>query len=283
MATFGTNILSYSNTNSIAESLGGFIHTAPYGYDGSNDRYDAFRHALISAELTRFLGEHKAKKIMDQHENDHPNLPNESSMDLWNNDVGRREYFRWKDAVENEEASDSLEKWIYDRVKQGETINDPIDHRSWIEPPEGSIPKPEALPSGDPFTGLPWPGADPLVNRTFRDAKGWSQPVDPLMLDLDGDGLELKGANGTVLFDHDADGIRTGTGWISADDGILVRDVSGNGLIDSGRELFGVDTLKRNGQRAVNGFDALADLDSNADGNFTSADAAWNEVKVAIK
>ena len=93
------------------------------------------------------------------------------------------------------------------------------------------------------------------------------------MLDLDGDGLELSRASGSVLFDHDADGIRTGTGWISSDDGILVRDLDGNGTIDTGRELFGVDTVKLNGQRAINGFDALADLDANADGNFTSADS----------
>ncbi len=118
------------------------------------------------------------------------------------------------------------------------------------------------------------------INTAFHAARAWSAPVDPLMLDLDGDGLELKSASGSILFDHDADGIRTGTGWIGSDDGILVRDLNGNGAIDSGRELFGVDTLKSNGQKAVNGFDALRDLDSNADGNFTAADAAWRSVKV---
>ncbi|SDZ60258.1 Ca2+-binding protein, RTX toxin-related [Variovorax sp. YR266] len=114
----------------------------------------------------------------------------------------------------------------------------------------------------------------------YRDAKGWRQPVDPLMLDLDGDGLELKAADGSVLFDHNADGIKTGTGWIGSDDGILVRDLDGNGNIQTGRELFGVDTVKRNGEKAANAFDALADLDSNADGNFTGADFAWSQVKV---
>lgn len=54
------------------------------------------------------------------------------------------------------------------------------------------------------------------------------------MLNLGGDGLELKQADGSVLFDHDADGIRTCTGWLSANDGIFVRN--GNGTIDSGRE-----------------------------------------------
>jgi hypothetical protein len=100
------------------------------------------------------------------------------------------------------------------------------------------------------------------------------------MLDLDGDGLELCRASGTILFDHNADGIKTGTGWIGSDDGILVRDLNGDGAITFGRELFGQDTVKLNGEKAANGFDALADLDSNHDGNFTSADLAWNQVKV---
>ena len=42
-------------------------------------------------------------------------------------------------------------------------------------------------------------------------------PRDPLAIDFDGDGIEtmgVGGANGTVLFDHDADGVRTGTGWL---------------------------------------------------------------------
>ena len=121
---------------------------------------------------------------------------------------------------------------------------------------------------------------DEMCDRNFDAAKGWRQPVDPLMLDLDGDGLELSRAGAQILFDHNADGIRTGTGWIGADDGILVRDLNGNGTIDSGRELFGTETIKSNGKKATSGFDALADLDSNKDGQFTSADAAWNQVKV---
>ena len=121
---------------------------------------------------------------------------------------------------------------------------------------------------------------DVAANAKFSDARAWRQPVDPLMLDLDGDGLELKRADGSILFDHNADTIRTGTGWIGSDDGLLVRDLNANGTIDSGRELFGIDTFKRDGKNAVNGFDALADLDSNADGQLNAADLAWNSLQV---
>ena len=107
-----------------------------------------------------------------------------------------------------------------------------------------------------------------------------SASEDPLVLDLNNDGLELVGASGAVLFDHNADGIKTGTGWARPDDGFLVRDLNGNGLIDTGRELFGVDTIKSNNTLATDGFDALRDLDTNNDGVITSADAAFAELKV---
>ncbi|MEZ0189564.1 calcium-binding protein [Ralstonia solanacearum] len=105
---------------------------------------------------------------------------------------------------------------------------------------------------------------------------------DPLVLDLDGDGIEtISTQDGAViLFDHDADGVKTGTGWIKPDDGWLVLDRNGNGVIDSDRELFGVDTLKNNGQLASDGFDALKDLDANKDGKIDSADSVFADLRI---
>ncbi|MEW6036671.1 MAG: hypothetical protein AB1648_00180 [Pseudomonadota bacterium] len=105
---------------------------------------------------------------------------------------------------------------------------------------------------------------------------------DPLVLDLDGDGIETVGTdpNRPILFDHDADGMKTGSGWIQGDDAFLVLDRNGNGLIDSGRELFGDSTLKSNGQLARDGFDALADLDANHDGVLNAADAAFANLRL---
>jgi|GEM_PF-1596160 Ca2+-binding RTX toxin-like protein len=102
----------------------------------------------------------------------------------------------------------------------------------------------------------------------------------PIILDLDGDGVEtLNMADTSVYFDHNRDGFAEATGWAGADDGILVRDLNGNGQIDNGGELFGDNTLV-NGVRAANGFEALKALDNNKDGKFSSADTAWNTVKV---
>ncbi len=134
--------------------------------------------------------------------------------------------------------------------------------------------------AGEAAFDLWGPKVDEDSNAYFSAARSVVVRRDPLILDLDGDGLELTAASGSVLFDHNADGIKAGTGWVRPDDGLMVRDLNGNGSIDSGRELFGVDTLKRNGQYAAHGFDALGDLDTNADGQLTSADRAWRELKV---
>ena len=123
-------------------------------------------------------------------------------------------------------------------------------------------------------------GIDQTCNRDFTAARNLVIRRDPLVLDLDGDGLELLPASGAILFDHNADSIKTGTGWVHPNDGFLVRDLNGNGVIDTGRELFGEDTLKSNGALAAEGFDALRELDSNSDGQITNLDTAFNELKV---
>ena len=118
------------------------------------------------------------------------------------------------------------------------------------------------------------------VNSNFIATRNLVIRRDPLVLDLDGDRLELLPASGAVLFNHNADGIKTGTGWVHPNDGFLVRDLNGNGVIDTGRELVGEDTLKSNGLLAANGFDALRELDSNGDDQITSADTVFSELKV---
>jgi hypothetical protein len=119
------------------------------------------------------------------------------------------------------------------------------------------------------------------VNAFYLLARGWRWPrCDPLALDLDNDGIETVGISAGILFDHNADGLKTGTGWLKPDDGFLVLDRNGNGTIDSGRELFGVDTLLTAGITAADGFTALADLDTNSDHVFNSSDAQFANVRV---
>jgi hypothetical protein len=142
------------------------------------------------------------------------------------------------------------------------------------------------------------------VNSNWVNAKTPPR-IDPLAIDLDGDGIETVGipASGApILFDHDADGVKTGTGWLKGDDAWLVLDRDGNGTIDSGRELFGVDnvvtvqelnpvtgkveTITRN---ARTGFEALRSLDTGSgaagsagfgDGIFDAKDTGFAQVKL---
>ncbi|MBI5786871.1 MAG: putative Ig domain-containing protein [Rhodocyclales bacterium] len=104
--------------------------------------------------------------------------------------------------------------------------------------------------------------------------------VSPVVLDLNGDGIATTGLRSSVHFDHDANGFAEGTGWINGADGILVRDLNGNGSIDSGRELFGSETLLANGQEAANGYTALAEFDGNQDGKVDTQDSAYTTLKV---
>ncbi|MGZ5014655.1 MAG: calcium-binding protein [Methylobacter sp.] len=105
---------------------------------------------------------------------------------------------------------------------------------------------------------------------------------DPLILDLDGNGIQTSGINtaSPIMFDQNADGVKTATGWVNANDGFLVWDRNGNGMIDNGRELFGDATVKADGTLATNGFNALADLDVNHDGIVNAQDSDFANLKI---
>jgi hypothetical protein len=102
--------------------------------------------------------------------------------------------------------------------------------------------------------------------------------VSPLVLDLDGDGVETLGLEAQVHFDHNGDRFAEQTGWAGPRDALLVRDLDHDGRITSGRELFGSRTLLPNGRRAAHGFEALAALDENNDGFIDSSDSAFGEL-----
>ncbi|WP_418789004.1 calcium-binding protein [Neisseria meningitidis] len=121
----------------------------------------------------------------------------------------------------------------------------------------------------------------PWVKET-KKRNGKYHVYDPLALDLDGDGIETIATKGFAgaLFDHRNQGIRTATGWVAADDGLLVRDLNGNGIIDNGAELFGDNTKLADGSFAKHGYAALAELDSNGDNIINAADAAFQSLRV---
>ncbi|MFT0860353.1 calcium-binding protein [Ancylobacter sp. G4_0304] len=119
-----------------------------------------------------------------------------------------------------------------------------------------------------------------FVDDTRDDFDRAEQTRSPLVLDLDGDGVETLGLSDRVHFDHDGNGFAELTGWAAADDGLLVFDRNGNGTIDDGTELFGSETLLAGGVTASNGFLALRAMDTNNDLMVDSADANFTRLGV---
>jgi hypothetical protein len=117
------------------------------------------------------------------------------------------------------------------------------------------------------------PSLHPLINAYYIAAGIIETLCDPLALDLNGDGIATISANDGIMFDHNNAGIRYGTGWINPNDGWLALDRNGNGKIDSGRELFGDNTRKLDGNFAAHAYDALKSFDTNNDGQVSAADA----------
>ena len=216
----------------------------------------------------------------------------------------------WKNITD---AFDNIasEKWPYRPVSQNSntTVDEALDraglpspHQSgwndyWSPGSGAHLPAPGESTTpfgaeGDPYTGMPWPGTtisptvgtspDPLVKTIVY--------VDPLVLDLDGDGLEITPLSQGVLFDANGDAVKTGTAWVGSDDGLLVWDRNGNGTIDAGAELFGDETLLANGEKATHGFAALSELDTGSlvdgitvgagDGVFDAQDAQYNTLRI---
>jgi VCBS repeat-containing protein len=91
----------------------------------------------------------------------------------------------------------------------------------------------------------------------------------PVVLDLDGDGVEFVATTAGVSFDYAGDGRAETTAWVGADDGLLVLDRNGDSLVNNGSEIV----FARDGLTDLQGL--AADYDSNRDGVLDVSDVGF--------
>ncbi|WP_299472554.1 calcium-binding protein [uncultured Roseibium sp.] len=130
-----------------------------------------------------------------------------------------------------------------------------------LEGQEGQFPSPEVLSSLLGYFQAFFPtlaAAVDLINL-FEAVAGL---IDPLVIDLDGDGVTTTAVeNSTAYFDLDNNGVAERAGWIEPEDGFVVHDWSGDGIINNRSEQFAT-------------FDELSRHDTNGDGVISAEDTA---------
>ena len=132
---------------------------------------------------------------------------------------------------------------------------------------------PESCPPPPPRPGQE-PGSVPVPSQPWQHGS-------PLVLDLNGDGVTSTFISETsTYFDLDNDGMRERTGWAQSSDGLLTLDKNRDGIINDGNELFGNNTILKNGTKAANGFEALKEYDENRDGVIDTKDNIYNTLKL---
>ena len=104
---------------------------------------------------------------------------------------------------------------------------------------------------------------------------------DPLILDLNGDrNYTINLERSRAYFDLDANGFAERTAWVDPNDALLVLDRDNDGIITSGQELFGDQTILSNGNKAASGFEALAEFDENKDGKIDAKDIVYAKLRL---
>ncbi|PMS13628.1 S8 family serine peptidase [Trinickia caryophylli] len=112
--------------------------------------------------------------------------------------------------------------------------------------------------------------------------------IDPILLDLSGDGIKMTGIEDGVMFDVDHGGTLKRTGWADRSTGMLVVDDGTGQIVNASQmlsEYYGGRAGTNGGPGATpfkDGFGALASIDANGDGTIDSNDPIWGKLRVWV-
>lgn len=133
----------------------------------------------------------------------------------------------------------------------------------------------------------PPPQCDSDSGDGFTRNQGGATNCSPIIVDLTGDGFFLTSAANGVKFDITNTGIPLQIAWTAnANNAFLVLDRNGNGLINSGAEMFGNFTVQPSSAHP-NGFAALAVYDDpmnggNGDGVIDARDKIFSSLRLWV-
>jgi hypothetical protein len=136
----------------------------------------------------------------------------------------------------------------YDKLSEADKQKVNVDEYTYIKHHDG--------PNATDFSDTPGKGKSIWNKCSLNPILSWTDPfnqagqaVCPLILDLDGNGVQVTNLADGVYFDHDGNGFLERTAWVGGNDGLLVWDKNNDGEITTGNELFGDRTLMTNGDQ----------------------------------
>lgn len=131
------------------------------------------------------------------------------------------------------------------------------------------------------IVGLAGSAVYDAIMDLFGESEKMAAPrIDPLVLDLAGNGFAPTTVKDGAYFDLDQNGFAEKMGWVQGDDALLAVDRNQDGLINNGSEVFENQTRLKTGRLAKNGFEALKEYDTNQDGVIDENDQDFSKLLI---